>query len=391
MPLFHIHGIVGAVLSTLSCGASVVCTPGFNAENFLHWMAAHEPTWYTAVPTMHQMVLEKLRHTDKAPAFSRLRLIRSSSSALPPQVMKELESRFRVPIVESYGMTEAAHQMCSNPLAAGMQKPGSVGKPAGPEVGIMNDAGDLLADGEIGEIVIRGENVTPGYEGNPKANAAAFTNGWFRTGDQGYRDGDGYYILTGRLKEIVNRGGEKISPREVDEVLLDHPDVRQAVAFAVPHPRLGEDLAAAVVLHPGRQTTEATLRDFVFQKVVPQKVPTRMLIVNEIPKGPTGKLQRIGLYDKLKDQFCEPKCQPNTECQAILFDVWRELFETNDIGIDDNFFYIGGDSLLAMSLLTRICPAFEIELAVGDLFRSPTIRSQAELIEQCLRDQLESN
>jgi len=299
MPLFHIHGLIAAVLSSLQAGASICCTPGFNALQFFAWMQEAKPTWYTAVPTMHQAILSRARRNQEIIAANPLRLLRSSSASLPPQVMAELEETFNAPVIEAYGMTEAAHQMACNPLPPRKRKPGSVGVAAGPEVGAMNQAGELLANGEIGEIVIRGPNVTAGYRNNPEANASSFTNGWFRTGDQGVIDAEGYLRLTGRLKEIINRGGEKISPREVDEVLMDHPAVSQVVTFAVPHAKLGEDVAAAVVLKEGEQPDERALRDFAGQRLADMKVPRKILFLQEIPKGATGKLQRIGLAEKL--------------------------------------------------------------------------------------------
>ena len=303
MPLFHIHGLMAALLAALSAGGSVHCCPGFNALKVFAWMAEARPTWYTAVPTMHQAILARAdRHADHHAALladTRLRFIRSSSSSLPPQTMAEIERLFRAPMIESYGMTEAAHQMTSNPLPPRERKPGSVGTAAGPEVAIMDAAGNLLEPGVTGEIVIRGPNVTLGYEANPQANAEAFANGWFRTGDQGVFDAGGYLRLTGRLKEIINRGGEKISPREVDEVLMDHPAVAQAVTFALPHEKLGEEVAAAVVLRDGAAATERDLRSFVAERLADFKVPRRVLILDEIPKGPTGKLQRIGLAQRL--------------------------------------------------------------------------------------------
>jgi acyl-CoA synthetase (AMP-forming)/AMP-acid ligase II len=213
--------------------------------------------------------------------------------------MADLEKTFNAPVIEAYGMTEAAHQMASNPLPPRPRKSGSVGLPAGPEVAVMDEAGSLLAAGAIGEIVIRGTNVTRGYKNNEKANATAFTNGWFRTGDQGVMDADGYFRLTGRLKEIINRGGEKISPREVDEVLLDHPAIAQVVTFAVPHPKLGEDVAACVVLAEGATADEKSVRAFAAERLADFKVPRTVVFVDEIPKGATGKLQRIGLAEKL--------------------------------------------------------------------------------------------
>jgi acyl-CoA synthetase (AMP-forming)/AMP-acid ligase II len=299
MPLFHIHGLMAAVLSSLSTGASVFCTPGFNALKFFTWMKEANPTWYTAVPTMHQAILDRAARNKEVIEQGRLRLIRSSSASLPPQVMKALEETFHAPVIESYGMTEAAHQMASNPLPPRERKPGSVGLAAGPEVAIMDEVGNLVAGGDIGEIVIRGPNVTSGYQNNREANAKAFANGWFRTGDQGVIDQDGYLRLTGRLKEIINRGGEKISPREIDEVLMDHPAVHQAVTFAMPHEKLGEDVAAALVLRERATVTEKEIRDFAKQRLADFKVPKKILILDEIPKGPTGKLQRIGLAEKL--------------------------------------------------------------------------------------------
>jgi acyl-CoA synthetase (AMP-forming)/AMP-acid ligase II len=206
---------------------------------------------------------------------------------------------FGCPVIESYGMTEAAHQMTSNPLPPLMRRPGSVGCAAGPEVAIMGPDGNLLPGGSVGEIVIRGENVTAGYANNPNANREAFSGGWFRTGDQGTIDAEGYLSLTGRLKEIINRGGEKIAPREVDEVLMDHPAVAQVITFGMPHEKLGEDVAAAVVLKEGQTLTEQDLRRFAATKLADFKVPRRVLFLDEIPKGPTGKIQRIGLAERL--------------------------------------------------------------------------------------------
>ena len=248
---------------------------------------------------MHQAILSRASRNRETIDAASLRLVRSSSASLPPQVMAELEATFGAPVIEAYGMTEAAHQMASNPLPPKQRKPGHVGLPAGPEVSIMNEAGKLLPAGTIGEIVIRGPNVTSGYKNNDKANVEAFTNGWFRTGDQGVVDEDGYFRLTGRLKEIINRGGEKISPREVDEVLLDHPAVAQVVTFALPHPKLGEDVAAAVVLADGSDADEQSIRAFVAERLADMKVPRKIVFLDEIPKGATGKLQRIGLAEKL--------------------------------------------------------------------------------------------
>lgn len=299
MPLFHIHGLMAAVLASLGAGACVYCTPGFNALQFFSWLADANPTWYTAVPTMHQTILERAGRNREGIAAAHLRFVRSSSASLPPPVLQELEETFHAPVIEAYGMTEASHQMTSNPLPPRPHKPGTVGVPFGLEVAIMDSKGDFLPAGTIGEVVIRGPNVFSSYENNPRANAESFTNGWFRTGDQGLLDEEGYLTIKGRLKEIINRGGEKISPREVDDVLMEHPAVQQVVTFAMPHPKLGEEVAAAVVLRPQAQASEQELRDFARERLANFKVPRKILIVAEIPKGATGKLQRIGLAEKM--------------------------------------------------------------------------------------------
>jgi acyl-CoA synthetase (AMP-forming)/AMP-acid ligase II len=299
MPLFHIHGLIAAVLASLGAGGAVSCTPGFNAFKFFAQFDEVRPSWYTAVPTMHQALLVPASRNAEIIAHGRLRLIRSSSASLPPQVMTALEEAFGVPVIESYGMTEAAHQMAANPLPPAPRYPGCVGIAAGPDVAIMADDGTLLPTGEAGEVVIRGRNVTAGYENNPDANAKAFTNGWFRTGDEGYLDEAGYLRLTGRLKEIIIRGGEKINPLEVDNVLMDHPDIAQVLTFAIPHAKLGEEVGAAVVLREGATANEHGIKDFAVTRLAAFKVPRKIVFLSEIPKGATGKLMRIGLAEKL--------------------------------------------------------------------------------------------
>ena len=302
MPLFHIHGLIAALSASTAAGGSVWCSPGFDALKFFRWLDDASPSWFTAVPTMHQAILARSKRNKDTIEKNKLRFLRSSSASLPSQVMKELERVFSAPIIEGYGMTEATHQMASNPLPPLVQKPGSVGREAGPKIRIAHELENHLIDG-TGEVVISGPNVTPGYENNFEANKKSFFyfegERWFRTGDQGAFDHDGYLSLTGRLKEIINRGGEKISPLEVDEVLMDHPSVAQVVTFAVPHEKLGEDVAAALVLEEGSEVTENDLRAFASDRMVEFKVPKQIVILSEIPKGATGKLQRIGLAKKL--------------------------------------------------------------------------------------------
>jgi acyl-CoA synthetase (AMP-forming)/AMP-acid ligase II len=395
MPLFHIHGLVAAVLATLAAGASVACAPGFYAPRFYEWLDETMPTWYTAVPSMHQGILARAKDNQGIVGRAKLRLIRSSSSALPPQVMVGLEEVFGVPVIEAYGMTEASHQMAINPLPPRLRKPGSVGMAAGPEVAIMDEQGRILETDQRGEIVIRGANVTSGYLNNPEANAGAFLQGWFRTGDQGYLDSDGYLFITGRLKEIINRGGEKIAPREIDEALLNHPAVAMAVAFAVPDLRLGEEVAAAVVLRPGAAATERDLRAFASKSLADFKVPRRILILDDLPKGPTGKLQRIGLAEKLGLASVEVRSQenrpefvaPRTPVEQALSNLWANVLRVNQVGVFDRFIDLGGDSMLAALLLSRVRDSLNLDISLLEFFEAPTVADQARIVEaELLRD-----
>lgn len=384
MPLFHIHGLMAAVLSSLTAGARVVCTPGFDPAQFFGWLDTFEPTWYTAAPTIHMGVLAGAAANRAILARRPLRLIRSSSAALPKQVLGELEEIFQTQVIEAYGMTEAAHQMASNPLAPLPRKAGSVGLPAGPEIAIMDHAGQLLPRGQMGEVVIRGANVTQGYENNPAANQAAFAGGWFRTGDQGRFDADGYLFLTGRLKEIINRGGEKIAPIEVDEILLQHPAVAQAVTFAVPHPTLGEAVAAAIVLKRGARATERELRDFAGTRLAEFKLPRQILIVDQVPKGPTGKVQRIGLADKLADVLASAQqasfVSPETSVEQDVAEIWKRLLKVERVGVRDDFNALGGDSLSMATMIIQIEDRFKVTVPIDSFLRSPTVQTLAHLI-----------
>ena len=289
MPLFHVHGLVASALATFGSGGTVVVPERFSPLGFWPLMQATRPTWFTASPTPHQLVLARL-HEDRPAGTERLRFVRSCSSALSPAQMAVMEQRFGVPVLEAYGMTEASHQMSSNPLPPAPRFPGSVGPGTGVEIAIFDDHGASLPTGVAGEVVIRGRNVMHGYENNPQANADAFVDGWFRTGDQGTLDPAGYLRLISRIKELINRGGEKIAPREIDEVLESHPAVKEAVAFGVPHPTWGEEVAAAVVLTA--PATEKELLAYSRERLADFKVPKRLHFVESIPRTPTGKVQR---------------------------------------------------------------------------------------------------
>lgn len=289
MPLFHVHGLIGVTLSTLWSGGTLVIPPRFSASTFWPQVKAQGVTWYSAVPTIHQVLLGRADQ-DQAPSASGLRFIRSCSSALAPATMAQLEGRFGAPVLEAYGMTEASHQMTSNPLPPAGRKPGSVGQGTQVDIGIMDEAGSLLPAGTSGEVVIRGPNVTAGYRSNPEANAASFTKGWFRTGDRGVLDDKGYLTLIGRIKELINRGGEKISPLEVDAILLTHPAVAEVASFGVPDAKYGEEVQAAVVLK-GEATAEEILAH-CHERLAAFKVPKMLHILPELPRTATGKVQR---------------------------------------------------------------------------------------------------
>ena len=298
MPLFHIHGLIAVLSASAKVGASVCASNGFNALKFLDLAEAQNISWYSGVPTMHQAILLRAqKKSDKAKKLN-LRFIRSSSASLPPAIFEQLNDIFQTPVIEAYGMTEATHQMTSNPLPPAIQKPGLVGMPAGPEICIMNDKNEKLPQGEIGEICIKGDNVTNGYENNPEANKQSFVNDWFRTGDEGFFDDDGYLKISGRLKEIINKGGEKISPLEVDNILMDFPPIDQALCFGYKDKMLGEDIAVAIKIKENKSCTEDDIKSYANEKLAKFKIPKKIFIVEDIPKGATGKLQRIGLAKK---------------------------------------------------------------------------------------------
>jgi oxalate---CoA ligase len=382
MPLFHIHGLVAALLASLHAGGSVICTSGFSDTKFFEWTEKLYPTWYTAVPTIHQMVLELAEKNASLVRNTQFRFIRSSSSSLPPVVMERLENTFNVPVLEAYGMTEAAHQMASNPMPPQKRKPGSVGLPAGPEIAVIDDSNNMLPNGETGEIAIRGVNVMKGYENNPDANEKAFSCGWFRTGDLGYLDEEGYLYISGRLKEIINRGGQKVSPREIDEVLLEHPAVLQATAFSVPHSRLGEAVVAAALVDKGANVTERALRQHVADRLAAYKVPQQIVFVDSIPKGPTGKVQRIGLAEKLYHLLKPEYVPPVSETEMRIAKCWQDLLSLNQVGRYDNFFSLGGDSLMAIQVSISLSKEFKFDVPVLTIFQFTTLVELAKYIDQ---------
>jgi acyl-CoA synthetase (AMP-forming)/AMP-acid ligase II/acyl carrier protein len=380
MPLFHIHGLMAGLCASLIAGASVICSPGYHGIHFFDWLSAYKPTWYTAVPTIHQAVLERGKQNPQLIENHSLRFIRSSSSSLSPNTFHEIEALFYIPIIEAYGMTEATHQIASNPLPPMQRKPGFVGKPAGPEIAIADPGNPiLLAANLTGEIVIRGENVITGYENNPEANQKNFFNGWFRTGDEGTFDNDGYLRISGRIKEIINRGGEKITPREIDEVLLNHPSIKQAVCFAIPHPQYGEVVGAAVISEDTSLTSE-NIQTYLHDKLADYKIPALIQIVDKIPTGPTGKIQRVFLAKALNiDTFFFQRNTDSSTNHATdqqkkdMLDIWCQVLELDTCPEDTAFLELGGDSLLAAELVLRINTKFKTRIKIIDLFEYNTI------------------
>lgn len=386
LPLFHAHGLISGLLTALGVGSSVVSTPGFDVGAFFGWLTEFRPTWYTAVPAMHRALLSAAgRNKGDNPSGS-LRLIRSASSSLPTEVLGGLEALFGASVIECYGMTEAASQIAANPLSR--QKPGSVGQPAGVEIAILNEAGRPLSTGERGEIHLRGPTITKGYCDDAAANKAAFRQDWFRTGDLGYLDRDGYLFIVGRVKDIVNRGGQKIAPADVEEVLLNHPAVVEAAVFSIPHKRLGEDVAAAVVLSPGSKISSRGLRDFVRKRLARYKVPGMIRIVREIPKGPGGKIKRDGLYAALEMTLPSKAVErgaklvsPRSTLEWHLAKIWSDLLEVDQIGLNQDVFALGADSLTATQMLSRLRARFAVDFSIKDLLEAPTVAALAARLQ----------
>jgi len=386
MPQFHIGGLVDLLLAPLASGGTVICTKGFDSDQFFTLLNQYRPTWYQAVPATLSELLVHAKKIKIDRTTSSLRFIRSVATSLTPKMMHELEKLFTVPVIETFGMTEAAPLITTNPLPPEKRKPGSTGKSVGPEITITDGRGTPLPTGVIGEILIRGGNVISGYENNPDANKQSFHQGWFHTGDLGYLDEDGYLFIKGRVKEIINRGGEKISPQEIDAVLLEHTAVAQAVTFSIPHEIMREDIAAAVVSKEGQSATEKELKQFAAQQLAIFKIPRAIFFVESIPRGPTGKPQRIGLADKLNIKLPElTKTEfmaPRTLVEKKLADIWAKILKIDRVGIYDNFFDLGGNSLRIVMLYGKIERTFNLNLPLYTIFQFSCIAKQAQLIEK---------
>lgn len=386
MPLFHSHGLLGAAMSTLCAGASIVCARGMDPRRFLRWATELGCTWYTAASTLHQLVV------DAPGEWEGLRFMRSASGPLPPQVAVALEERFGAPMIEVYGMTEA-YQIAANPLPPGERRLGTVGRPTGTDVAVLGPDGVRRTTGAEGEILVRGPAVFHGYSVPVAANDEAFVDGWFRTGDLGRVSDDGYLTITGRLKEQINRGGEKVAPREVEEALLDHPDVADAMAFAIPDPQLGEEIGIAVVTAPGARVDLATVRGFLAGRIAAHKVPRRVVAVAKIPKTPAGKPQRLRFAQEHAAELAATTSRrpstaaPGGTTEERLATMWQEI-----LGLDappvpaDQFFDLGGTSLAVMELVVRIEDELGVDLPVLDVLAVPSLAGLAARLDQLASD-----
>lgn len=398
---FHVGGLVDLLLVPLAGGGSVICAGGFSAPLFYEMLGRKRPTWFQGVPTTLHELAAYARNNKGDPKAAPLRFIRSVASSLSPQLMQEIEDLFGVPVVQTFGMTEAGPLITTNSLPPGKRLPGSVGISCGPRIRIVSPEGIDLPAGSIGEIAIQGENVIFGYEDAPEANARSFRNGWFFTGDTGYLDAEGFLFLTGRLKEMINRGGEKITPQEIDDVLLKHPDIAQAASFSIKHRTLGEDVAAAVVLRSPGAVSESDIRGFVMRHLADFKVPKMVLFLDQLPRDPIGKISRMSLAvlaearrgandvdddggaAVVKLAAAAGTSQPEEigDKTRRLLAVWRAVLEKPDLGPDDDFFLAGGESLTAVTLFTQMEQAFGAMPPLSSLLEYPTARRMAARLD----------
>jgi acyl-CoA synthetase (AMP-forming)/AMP-acid ligase II/thioesterase domain-containing protein/acyl carrier protein len=386
MPLFHGGGIAASLAASLTAGGSVVCTAGFDADKFFDWLGSFRPTWFTAVPAMHRAIVAEARRRGAALPCASLRFIRSGSAPLPEQLALDLEEVFGVPVIQGYALTEA-FQITSTPLEDSRRRPRSVGVAVGLEVAIMHPSrNELLSSGEIGEVVCRGESVMPGYEDDDAANARAFADGWLRTGDEGFLDPEGHLYLTGRLKDVINHGGRKVSAAEVEHSLLECDGIQDVAVFSVPDALLGEVPGAAVVLRPGSHLDVAGIRQFAASRLAGYKVPKHVRVVPAIPKTATGKIRRWELADTLgmghDDHFSNrPEyVAPRDTLEWQLAGIWETALQLTAIGIDDDFFDLGGNSLQAVRLFDAVEEQCAVTLPPSTLFSAPTIRALAQLM-----------
>lgn len=377
-PLHTRSGIGQCVIVPIATGASSILTPGFDADRIIEWLDVFRPTYYCASPTIHRAIIDVLAERRPAAPHS-LRFVRANGSALPASLQDEIESVLGVPVVQGYGSTEGG-LITQNPLPPGRRPRGSVGVVVCAQVAILGESAEHMAAGHVGEIVVRGPGVMQGYENDPEANRLAFHEGWLRTGDLGYRDEDGYFYLIGRVSEIINRGGLKVSPAEVDEVLMRHPAVREAATCGIAHPSLGFDVVSAIVLRvPGAASAEE-LRDFALRQLVPSKAPSSVVLVDDFPRTALGKVQRQVLAELLAATLRARYVAPRSREETIVADTFASVLELPRVGARDHFFHLGGDSLRATQVLSRLAAQTGVELDQLAVFAAPTVEALARRI-----------
>lgn len=429
-PVYYSHALTTTILPPLLTGGSVAFPANPMNVDVAEWLVALRPTWYSAGPTVHLAVLEKASLRPDARSMHHLRLISSAGARIPPTVHEQLQTTLGVPVLEHYGSSETA-QISSNMPPPGPCKPGTCGVPWPGIMQIVGEDGKPVPAGEEGEVLVCGPSVMRGYLNSPELTRRVFVDGWYRTGDVGRIDSEGFLVLRARKRELINRGAEKIAPLEIDNALLRHPQVLEAAAYAVPHPRLGEDVAAAVVLQPGATVTPSELRDFLGGHLAAFKIPRRISVVAELPKGLTGKVQRTRLADlaaagaAARSSPVQPAARPHrlgqwalqllralpfsgrrsdpialgtqalragrasgagaglsgAALQAELVKIWKQLLRTDDLGIDDDFFEKGGSSLMAMDLHVEIQRLMGKRLPATLLSQASTVRQLAEVLE----------
>ena len=382
-PLFNSTGLTSALLVPLMAGASTVIVGAYDGARFIDWLDQFKPTYFSANPTVLASMLDALAQREPAAPRS-LRFVRSGSNALPAAIQHRLESALGIPVIQGYGMTETGH-IAQNPLPPRERRTGSVGIAMGTDLMILRGDKEASRGDVVGEILVRGPSVMHGYEGDAEANELSFDDGWFRTGDLGWIDGDGYLFITGRLRELINRGGVKVSPPEVDLAFMQHPAVREAATFAVPHPSLGEDVVTAIVLHEPGSTSVQALRVYALQHLLPFKVPSSVVLVDEIPRNSLGKVSRGALRDRFADDLRADYLAPRNDEEALVAAIFAELFDLPRVGAFDHYFRLGGDSLQAEQVLALVVDRCGVEIEMSALFESPTVAEFADRLRATAR------
>ncbi|HRD70839.1 MAG TPA: non-ribosomal peptide synthetase [Legionella sp.] len=382
MPLFHIHGIVASMLSTLASGGTLILKD-IDYTKIADYLSLDKPNWYTAVPTIHHKIYHTLSSRPK-PLKHALRFVRSCSSSLSEVLQQKTQELFKVPIVQAYGMTEAAHQVATNPISLTKTRVNSVGTTNNfVSVRIIGDDSRILNTREVGEVCIQGSNVFEGYMNNPKANKESFIDGYFKTGDLGYLDEEGFLFLTGRKKEIINKGGFKISPLQIDQIILKHPQIKEAITFPVPHETLGDDIGLMIV--GDKQLNEQMIYEFIGNKLPEYMLPTKIYFVDEIPKSATGKINRLSIAKQLTPAKQASRL-PQSQLEKDLAQVWQKLLMVPNVYLDDNFFQLGGNSLVAAEFYNHVANQYQVFLNPIQLYQSPTISKMGEIIEACQKN-----